>query len=182
MVVWLEGTSAPYMVYAEYYDSSTGWTLTTTPLETDVNGVSITNIPQLGMDGDGNAIAIWRAAPTGGNDRLRYSRYNGTSWGTPGNVDNGFSDSFEASLAMDSEGHAIVVWREYADAMASVYSTWANRYRAGAGWTGPVLLESDETASISAPEVNMDYNGNAAVVWLQDQGLGYNTTWSARFE
>lgn len=184
MAVWLEGNAPPYAVYAEYYDSGTGWTLTPTPLETDVNGVSITNIPQLGMDGDGNAIAIWRAAPTGGNDRLRYARYNGTSWGTPGNVDNGFSDSTEASLAMDSEGHAIVVWLEHADAMASVDSTWANRYRntGSGGWAGPVLLENDDTAPTSAPKVSMDYNGTAAAVWLQDKGNTYNTTWSARFE
>lgn len=179
IAVWLQGTD-PYSTYAAVYDGST-WGL---PEELD-NDAHISTTPKVGVDAQGNGIALWRAAPTGAADRLEYKLFDGSNWGTVGNVDNGVSDAFEPQLVMDEEGHAIVVWRQDTDDMTSVSSIWANRYRSGSGWGTATLLETndDDPAGVSSPNLGMDKNGNAFAIWLQDQdATTVNSVWTAGFE
>ncbi|WP_455375955.1 Ig-like domain-containing protein [Kaarinaea lacus] len=179
-VIWVQGISAPFGLWAAQYDGvSTTWG-SLTSLDTDVHN---NTVPQIGADSQGNAIALWRAAPTAGVDRLRYKFFDGTAWGTQDNVDDGVADSTEPRLAMDPEGHAVVVWRQN-DAMNTA-SAWQNRYRSGSGWVGPQLLESDETYPVSAQslDIAIDKNGNAAAVWIQSDDVEMiDSVWAVRFE
>jgi len=182
IVVWFQG-AGPYSLYASVYDGAT-WS-SPAVLDSDAH---ISTIPQVGVDNQGNGMALWRAAPTGGADRIRYKIYTaGAGWGGSilNNIDDGVSDAFEPQFVMDQEGHAVVVWRQYTDAMNTVYSTWGNRYRSGSGWGTPTLLESDDSdvAGISSPGVSMDRIGNAMAIWLQDQDAsGLMSVWVNPFE
>lgn len=179
VAVWLEGVGTVSVWAAQYDGGTTSWG-SLTELETNAH---ISTTPQVGVDAQGNAIALWRAEPTTGADRLRYKFFDGASWGTVGNVDDGVADSFDPRLAMDAEGHAVVVWRQN-DTM-DIASAWGNRYRSGSGWVGPELLESDETYPINAQSLDLviDYNGNAAAVWTQSDALeGIDSIWTARFD
>lgn len=190
-VVWLQGT-APVNVWAAQYDGGTTNWGSLLEIETDVRP---STVPQIGADSQGNAIAVWREAsdiPGPSIDRLRYSFYDGTSWGTPDYVDNGVADSFDPKLVMDPEGHAVVVWRQKTvDDVTTPDSAWGNRYRSGSGWVGPQLLETDETWPINALAIDnaialdlaIDKNGNAAAVWVQSDDMeGIDSVWEARFE
>jgi hypothetical protein len=179
-VIWVQGISAPFSLWAAQYDGvSTTWG-SLTSLDNDVHN---NTIPQVGADSQGSAIALWRAAPTAGVDRLRYKFFDGTAWGTQDNVDDGVADSSDPKLAMDPEGHAVVVWRQ--NDATNTASTWGNRYRSGSGWVGPQLLESDETYPVSAQslDIAIDKNGNAAAVWIQSDYLeGIDSVWVNHFE
>ena len=177
IAVWIEDAAAStYSIWAAHYDAlTTNWG-SLTELENDVH---ISTKPQIGVDAQGNGIAIWRTAPTTGVDRLRYKLYTNAGWGTADILDDGTSDSFEPQLAMDVAGNAIVVWRQATNTYYN--SMWANRYQFGNGWGAAELLELDDTSSISSPEVAVDTNGNAFATWIQSDG-SVDSTWVSRFE
>ena len=184
MVVWLQGTG-PFYTYAAIYDGA-AWGSPT--ILSDAENAHISTIPRVGIDSSGNGIAVWRAAPTAGVDRLYYKMYTpGSGWGTAGNIDNGVSESTEPKLVMDDEGHVIVVWLQDNNATDMVPSTWSNRYRSDTGnWGTPMLLETDDSDPPGTASLNLGmnkYNGNAVAIWLQDQdGFAINSVWINHFE
>ena len=175
IAIWLEDASpSPYSVWINRY-SGDAWG-TATEME---NGVNVSAKPQIGIDAQGNGIAVWKDDTNG---RLRYNAYSfDTGWGTAANLENGTNNTFIPQLAVDTEGHAIAVWRQYSDSTI-ISSVWTSRYVSGTGWGTPMMLEEDDTAPISSPDVAFDKNGNAFAIWIQDQGLGVDSTWTARFE
>ena len=191
IVVWMQ-ESSPHDTYAAVYDGAS-WGAPTQLSETE--SAHIGTIPRVGVDATGNGIAVWRAAPTAGVDRLHYKIYtSGSGWGTAGNIDNGVSDSSELKLVMDDEGHAIAIWKQDTDNITAVASTWANRYRSDTStWGTPMLLETVDysdaptnsvTAPVSFPALGVNKNnGNAFAIWLQDQdGFAINSVWVNHFE
>lgn len=61
-------------------------------------------------------------------------------------------------IAADGSGNTIAVW-------VVRQSLYARRYTIGVGWQSSVLLSFNQQAS--GPEIAMDHNGNAIVVWDQ---------------
>lgn len=78
-------------------------------------------------------------------------------------------------IAMDAYGNAIAVWRQFD---GSQYSIWANRYivgqGAGQGWGSATLVETNNTGHADSPQITMDANGNAIVMWIQHDGTRSN--------
>ena len=87
-------------------------------------------------------------------------------------------DASNPQLAMDSEGNALVVW-QVSNVEAQTAKLWRNRYVAGRGWNSP--LEFFDLPPISQrPQVAMDANGDALIVWEQVDDTGYSSV-SARW-
>lgn len=73
-------------------------------------------------------------------------------------------------VAMDAQGNAIVVWAQFNGMFSQVYKA---ELRNGV-WSYPIDVNdniSPETAEVSDPEVAMDDNGNAIIVWTQSDGF-----------
>jgi hypothetical protein len=73
-------------------------------------------------------------------------------------------------VAMDAQGNAIVVWAQFNGMFSQVYKA---ELRNGV-WSYPTDVNdniSPETAEVSDPEVAMDDNGNAIIVWTQSDGF-----------
>ena len=94
-------------------------------IETDNAGDA--GLPQVAVDGSGNAIAVW-----GQSDGTRYNiwanRYVvGTGWGTAGLIEtNNAGDAGYPQVAVDGSGNAIAVWGQYD---GTRYNIWANSFR-----------------------------------------------------
>ncbi len=163
------------------------WTFTTAPpkvwgqaarIETnnDWNAYS----PQVAMDGNGNAIAVW-SQTDGPNDNILANRYiSATGWGGATLIEtNNLGNASGPQVAMDDGGNAIVVWSQTNGIKKSI---WANRYRSGmgAGWDKAGLLEVKDLGDASYPQVGMDSYGNAIAVWSQYDGANDNI-WANRY-
>jgi hypothetical protein len=119
--------------------------------------------PQVAMDGDGNAIAVWEQSD-GTQQSIWSNRYAvGTGWGDAQLIEDRGGNANFPQVAMDAEGNAIAVWRQLD---GTEYSIWSNRYVAGVGWGEPDLIEADYGFATN-PQVAMDVNGNAVAVWEQ---------------
>ena len=75
-------------------------------------------------------------------------------------------------VAMDDNGNAIIVWRQFD---GSNFQIFKSEYRSGS-WTHPASLSdniSPDGQDASIPQVAMDDNGNAVIVWSQSDGSNY---------
>ncbi len=156
IVMWLQHDGVDYGIWANRYTPGAGWG---TP---ELIAVDVDNWFQLAVDPNGNAIVMWDQydGVDWGTWANRYTP--GAGWGTPVPIQsNGYAGG--AMLAVDPNGNAIAMWHQYD---GSKHHIWANRYTPATGWGTPVSIQSNESDA-THPQIGVDRNGNAIVVWLQ---------------
>ena len=148
-------------ISANRYVAGTGWG--TAEAIIDSGSTSYSEDVQVACDKNGNAIAVWNHY--GG--KLYANRYvAGTGWGTTDIVDSEGQD-YSEQIAFDPNGNAIAVWGKYASNSSNV---WASRYVVGAGW-GAGAIVNTTLDKASEPQIVIDKNGNATVVWVQNGSI-----------
>ena len=178
--VWEQYDGTVWNIWANRYDASTGWGAEEA-IETGTGGAFS---PEVAIDGSGNAIAVWRQYD-GTVWNIWANRYKATGWpkgwGTAELIEtNDTGDVAMPRIAMDGNGNATVVWSHFDDT-ASSYSIWANRYDAGTGTWGTAAAVEANTTDAYNPEIAMDANGNAIVVWVQSAG-DLLDVWANRYD
>ena len=180
IVVWMQGYKTDNSgdviglnaVWANRYDAATdSWFTTPRPIS-DFAGAAN---PQIAMDDNGNAIAVWEQ---GGN--IFANRY------VAGQA-NWFESSAEwvalgssPQIAMDTSGNAIIVWQLDGDIYTIRYSLatgWAAtplQIDAGAGWASDPQIATNRWVPGSGSHRVM-------VVWKEDTGAATPTNIHARF-
>lgn len=151
-------------VWANRYTAVSGWG-TAELIESGSNG----QYPQVAMDSDGNAIAVW--AQSGGIYANRRMVVGG--WGPAELIGNGA----DVQIATDGAGNAVAVWM-WSDGIRN--NIWANRYVIGIGWGAATLIETDNAGDAAAPQVAIDSAGNAVAIWSQFDGARDNI-WANRY-
>ena len=168
--------STRFDIWANRYEVGAGWQ---GPVLIETNDAGSAINPQVAMDADGNAMVVWQHSDGSLTD-IWANRYEvGSGWQGPELIEmNNAGNADNPQVAMDADGNAIVVWQHY-DGMRN--NIWANRYEVGSGWQGPELIETNDAGSADNPQVAMDANGNAMVVWQHYDGTRYNI-WANRYE
>jgi Bacterial Ig-like domain len=124
--------------------------------------------PQIAVNGDGHAIAVWQQRDDNTN---RYSIHANRY--TPDTPDRGWGEAeliethdaagaIVPQIAIDSSGAAVAVWSEVEIAEAR-YNVWANHFT-GTEWATAELIES-HPQNASSPQVAMGESGIALAVW-----------------
>ena len=179
LVVWEQRDGRRFNVMANRYVAEAGWT-GAVEIET-AEGSAFD--PQIAMDRDGNAVAVWEQY-----DGERFNVWSNnfspnTGWGAAQYVEQnpvGGGLYFRPQIAVSDEGHAVAVWQQFDGHNISI---WANR-QVGGNWAQAKVIEPTDHASAFGPEVAMDPAGNAVVVWEQlDSGFKFGPTsiWSTRY-
>src|SRR5207247_772078 len=65
--------------------------------------------PDVAMDSNGNAVAVWTCTPTGASRVRTSTRPNGGSWSTPVVLANNASNP---QVSIDPQGNATAVWEK----------------------------------------------------------------------
>ncbi len=129
--------------------------------------------PQVAMDDKGNAIIVWQQSD-GSKNQIFMSEYRGGVWTHPGGLSDNISpdgqDADNPQVAMDNNGNAIIVWKQYEGSSSN--QIFMSEYRNGV-WIHPQNI-SDYISIVHQnahdPQVAMDDNGNAIIVWMQNDG------------
>jgi len=182
VVVWAwvvdtGGFNFVYNISANRYVPGTGWG---TAVPIDSNTMTPDPMPQVALDGAGNAIAVWHRRD-GSVDSVATNRYTvGAGWGSATLLETDPAiTSRNARVAADGAGNAIAVWEQYGGAITNVM---ASRYSAGSGWGSPVLIESDDAGSAYTPQIVIDADGNATALWSQRNDAGFTfDIWTNRY-
>lgn len=162
MVVWLE--NGPDAIWGSHFNPNGGWG-TAEQIDRGFQDYGVSG-PDVAMDADGNAIAVWRRSAD--ETTVVASRCTpGNGWGPVQRIDDGSAGYSQghARVAMNPAGSAIAVWPGGDGAGGNVF---ANQYTPTGGWqTSEAIDDSSETWA-EGPVVAMDGSGNGIVVWRQD--------------
>lgn len=81
--------------------------------------------PEIAGDDYGNAVAVWQQSD-GKRVNIRANRFvAGVGWGSASRIESGHSNSGEPVVAVDVQGHALVVWHRFDGKRGQL---WFNRY------------------------------------------------------
>lgn len=136
-------------------------------------GVEEANIPAV-MHLDGNAMVAF-AQTYNGQKRVFANRFiSEQGWQGPILIDSVSNsvlamEAKDPALAIDGEGRVMCVFRQ--NTWTSNYRVYANLYLPGAGWQGPVLIDSGQDYMAENTQVAM-ISGKAVCVFYQYDASG----------
>ncbi|MDP1833112.1 MAG: putative Ig domain-containing protein [Geothrix sp.] len=179
MAVWSQYDGTYFNVWASHYVAATGWEAA----ELIETGTGFAELPQVVMDANGNATAVWQQKDVSADRKIIVAnRYvAGTGWGVPvviGTNGPAAGDDQSPQIAIDPSGNVIAVWN-----LMRVGSTtvWANRYAVGTGWGTASQIGTGHPIYLNTlPQISVDAAGNGFAVWQQANGSILNI-WSNRF-
>ena len=161
MAIWTQPSDE---LRASRYVAGSGWEI---PVIISSASASVW-FTDVAMDPYGNAIAVWVQDDGIDEDSLWANVYTtDEGWGTPLTIESESYQTRYPKIAMDATGNATVVWY---DLETSYNHIWGNTYSPDSGWAGAQLVEENATASSMYPQVAMDGEGNAMVVWHEYAG------------
>jgi hypothetical protein len=165
--VWHQTDGTRYNIWAARYGASGGWEAAAL-VEADTGDAVY---PQVGVDANGNAIAVWEQRD-GTRLNIAANRYSNGSWGTPALIESNDSGAaLKPQIGVDAAGNAFAVWVQEDAARLSI---WSNHYTAGTTWGTAALLETDNTGDADDPKIAVNPSGVAHVIWKQRDSTYYN--------
>ncbi len=157
-------------IYANHYSVNDGWSA---PVRLDV-GNDTSTFPQVAIDANGNAVAVWLQSPSLGLRDVYASRYTTTSgWGIAETIEDDveFVPDSPPSIAMDPSGNAVVVWSQ--DVFSSV-AVKTNTYTAATGSWGVAanisFIDPSKPIQNLNPKVTFGSNGSRVFLWTVKGG------------
>lgn len=170
IIVWQQSNGTVRQIFKSEYRNGS-WT---NPVSLDDNispDGQHAYSPQVAMDNNGNAIIVWIQFD-GMKLQIFKSEYRNGSWAHPtaltDNISPDGQDTYNPQVAMDNDGNAIIVWNQSEGGFSQIFMS---EYRNGA-WTHPTLADNiNPDGSAGNPQVAMNNNGNAIIVWHQYEGL-----------
>ena len=125
--------------------------------------------PQVAIDPQGDATAVWQR-PNGTNTVVQAAWLPGGGvWQAPVDLSAPGQDAVNPEVVLDAQGAATAVWQR-SDGSADVVQA-AIRPASG-GWRAPVDLSVAGQPALY-PQLAIDAQGNAAVVWQRFNGAHY---------
>lgn len=179
IAVWEQDDGEYNNIYANRYTAGSGWHATANRIENnDSEGAGDAGAPQIAIDSDGNAIAVWEQIDNDGSGNLprlsiyasRY-RISENSWVTAQSIEDGDDSAHNPQIAFDSNGNAIAVWGQ--DTGSQSDGIYANHYTADTNsWAAAERIE-DETEKARNPQLAIGSGDHAIAVWEQQDYYFY---------
>jgi len=166
-----DGGSQEYGVWVSRYRKEGGWSK---PLRIN-NYAGQADEPAVAVNHHGDAIVVWIqysifdfTNPTPLTTSIWYSKNHGDDdgWSEPQQLAGGDVFPIFPKVAIDEEGNAIVVWQQ-TNMDLDISNIYAKRYSHESGWSDASLIQADASISANSPEIAMNAEGEAAVVWDQ---------------
>ena len=143
------------------------------------------NSPDIAMDKDGDALAIWNRVDGAFNRVEVRPRSAAGVWGAVSPpLSPAGQHASDPQVALDEDGDALLIWRRSDGANQRVQY----RTRSKTGVLGPVGNLSNTGADAVQPRVAVDDDGDAIVTWYRSDGANFRVqartrtaagTWSA---
>ncbi len=180
VAVWEQGNGGSLQdALTNRYDPTTDAWGSVEQLET--NSAGDASNPQIAAAGNGTAFAVWTQT-SGSNLNVWSNRYHlgtGTWLGAELIEQDDIGAAFFPQIAADGAGNAIAVWFQW-DGLRN--NIWSNRYDTTTdSWGLPELVETDDTGTTGAPQVVANANGDAVIIWTQNDGEDDNI-WVRTFD
>ena len=162
LVVWHHGEdSNPTAVRAATRSADGSW-----QMPVNLSGpVRFAGSPQVAVNPRGDAVVVWQRSADARLVVQAATRPAGGAWEPAVDIAAPDPREPEPQVAIDPEGNAIAVWQRYERTDSIVQAAVRPP---GAGWGAPVDL-SEPGGDAENPQLAVDPQGNAVVVWTRDE-------------
>ena len=164
MAVWQQFDGSRISIWTNRYVVGSGWGVAVL-IETDNIGNAY--FPQIAIDANGNALAVWQQPDDGGYNGIWANRYDvvGSGWSSAVLIESNTGSASNPQIAIDANGNALAIWHQApnpggGEPVLGVVSVWANRYLLDSGW-GSAIQISDNFALLADSQIAVDAQGNA---------------------
>ncbi len=125
--------------------------------------------PQLAVDAQGNAVALWRHEGPGSTFSIQgAARPAGREWTAPVTVSGAGAEATEPDLAIGEQGNAVAVWRS----RGTTEVIQGAVRPAGREWQKPANLSASGEEALE-PKVAVAAQGNAIAIWCRGHGTSF---------
>ncbi len=166
IAVWQQSDGNLVTVRANYWDGQ-AWI---GPEQIDADADKAGTTPDIDLDSEGNAVAIWRLSD-GSTRRIETADFDGSDWSGSVAIDPGSQRLTGPRVGLAGNGKAVATWSLDASGNRRVYG---NTRHDGA-WGEALLLDDGGDTNISNAELAVDRAGRAFVVWNQSDGTRTRT-------
>lgn len=179
VAVWQKNDGVRVHVRSSHYTDAAGWLASKA---IDSKEFSDLQEPQVTIDGEGHAIAIWQQLD-GASNSVWSSRHETESWSSAELISaNNGGNASSTQVAFDNLGNGLAVWQQGNSGGADpILDIWANRYTVGTGWGDAEVIEILALDDAQNPQLVIDGNGNALAVWEQHDGVSLVDLWANRY-
>ena len=148
------------------------WAMEPTALHDVRPGMS----PEVALDDQGNALALWAQRNAQGLWRVYANRYTRrTTWASAQAIDADTGGSAgRLALGMNAAGSGLALWESQSGAQVDLF---AAEYLPGTGWSPPQPVEA-RAERVSHPLAAVDAQGRGLAVWRQSDGTD-ESLWAA---
>lgn len=174
VAVWTTTIGGTEIVQAATHPAGGAWSSPVSLTSSAQNA----NEPQVVMDSQGNAVAVWNQEVSGTSELwvVKASRRPAAgTWSTPTTLSAAGQEAVLPQVAIDPQGNAVAVW-DYLihEGTNDEYVVKIQAVTGSAGtWSAPVELTAEATSEeLPSPQVAIDPNGNAVAVWERSEGAG----------
>lgn len=169
MVVWEHVDGSTVEVHARAVSINHGHGATTSL------GTGIAAFPDVAVDEQGRALAVWVQGASPVNQIWARSYDPDTGWGTAQMMSRP-QDTLVAQprAAINEAGVMAVVWMQTVDV---TYQVHARRFSPTQGWSSAVRLDSAPDHA-RTPQVSLDAEGRLLSTWYQPDGAGRLELWA----
>ncbi len=153
--------------------------------EADANAASPDEAPKpkVAIDASGNALVVWHEYGSNGIANVNSiwaNRYSGVVWSGNVLIETGAGNALHPQIAMDGAGNAIAVWQQ--DGAAGDEEIRASRFTGAGGWVpAPNPLDHPTNTEAGVPQIAMNANGDAILVWRELLASGGNVIYARRY-
>ncbi len=174
IIVWYQYSGADFQIYKSEYRGGAWSHPASLSDAVSLAGQNAFN-PQAAMDTNGNAIIVWYQSD-GAKYQIYKSERRAGVWFGPASLNDHISpagqDAHNPQTAMDASGNTLIAWHQSDGLKSQIFKS---EYRAGA-WTHPAGLAdsiSPDGQDAWDPQTAMDANGDALIVWWQQDGTHF---------
>jgi hypothetical protein len=174
LAVWTQYDQTHNKVYSNVFHLGPGWGQPRQINKPTNNPLNEAGDPNVGVDANGNAIAVWVEADNATWPFIWAARcpsfaqgFGTNCWQDQKRLSGERKNATTPHVGVDTSGNAIALWDEGGNIVAS-------RYAVGTGWGQSQTLQL-KAGDLTLPEIAIDGQGNGQVVWRQTIGTNYNS-------
>jgi hypothetical protein len=181
VAVWVQATGGDQQVMASTRPAGGPWGA---PVALSLAGAPAVH-PQVVLEGDGRATAVWFRATGPDTYGLQTStRTAAGTWTTPTDLPGATTGAAQAGLVVRPDLSAVVVWPRMVSGLWTMSAVTRTTNRT---WAAPVDLSPGSTVMPGRPRLDIDGAGTTTVVWSGNDGgrwtvrtasVGFTGGWS----
>ena len=161
VVSWTQSDGVAESMYVSSFDASANSWSTPALLETSPHEVSLSVDGSAAAKAGEHAAIAWLQS-NGTENNVYLSRFVGGTWTAPALIDADTDEAQQAGVAIDTNGNATVIWRQYSPA-AGEHRIFVRRWDNGAQAYGAVTAIDGDGDRF--PRIAFDAQGNGFALW-----------------